>query len=74
MGLFEKLGGAPTRQPNAQEALQQIKAHPGDVLHQAGYSVPEGMTDGRQIVQHLIQSGQVGNSRVQQLMRMLGGR
>lgn len=88
MGLFDSLGQRMTQaaprqngQPQMQnrEAMQmmqqelgQIKAHPGEYLHAKGYEIPEGMTDAKQITQHLLSTGQIGNQRLQQVMRMLG--
>ena len=85
MGVFDKLGHnspaqAQQQQMNPQQMQQamqqeigQIKAHPGAYLKKAGYTIPDGMTDARQITQYLLQSGQVGGGRYQQVMRMLGG-
>lgn len=87
MGIFDSLGKqTPSRaqqgqaQPmdprQMQQAMQQeigqIKAHPGDYLKQKGFTVPDGMTDAGQITQYLLQSGQIGGGRYQQVMRMLG--
>lgn len=87
MGIFDSLGKqAPSRAPHGQaqqmdprqmqQAMQQeigqIKAHPGDYLKQKGFTIPDGMTDAGQITQYLLQSGQIGGGRYQQVMRMLG--
>lgn len=65
--LFERFGAAPA-QPSAPnhnaELLQQIranprayvgelKANPAAFLRKCGYSIPEGMSDPRQIVGYL---------------------
>lgn len=69
MSLFDQLGG---QQPmNPQQMLAEIKARPANVLSRSGFSVPAGMNDPQQIVQHLLQSGQVGNDRLQQIMRLI---
>lgn len=84
MSLFDQLAGkGPSRasggqQPvNPMEAMQnevgQMKAHPGSYLKGKGFNIPDGMTDPGQIMQYLIQSGQVGNGRYQMAMRMLNG-
>lgn len=88
MGVFDSLAKqAPSRASQAQpqqmdprqmqQAVQQeigqIKAHPGEYLKKAGYTIPDGMTDAGQITQYLLRSGQIGNGRYQQVMRMLGG-
>lgn len=83
MGLFDRIGqSTPHQMPQQipdrqtmqmmQQELGQIKAHPGDYLHAKGYEIPEGMTDAKQITQHLLRTGQIGNQRLQQIMRMLG--
>lgn len=78
MSLFDQLGqrGSPAQQQmdprQMQQEMGQIKAHPADYLKGRGFNVPGNMTDPRQITQYLIQTGQVGAPRVQQLMSMLG--
>ena len=47
--------------------------NPGAFLSRAGLSVPAGMRDPQQIVQHLLNSGQVSNQRFQQIQQMMGG-
>lgn len=69
MSLFEALGSR-----NQNDVLNQLKANPEAMLKGAGYSIPQGMNDPRQIVQHLIQSGQVSNPRLQMIQRMMGGK
>ena len=64
MSIYDNLG--------QQNALNQLKANPASVLAQRGLSVPQGMNDPRQILQHLVQSGQVSNPRLQAVMRMMG--
>lgn len=78
MGLFDQLGQQPQqgRQMDPrqmQQEIGQIKAHPGSYLKQYGYNIPDGMTDAKQITQYLLQTGQIGTPRLQQVMSMLGG-
>ena len=59
---------------NPLEMLGQLKSNPAGFLSQKGFNVPEGMNDPNQIIQHLLQSGQISNARLnyaQQLMRMM---
>lgn len=56
--------------PNRADLLNNLKKDPVSMLKQAGYNIPSGMNNPRQIVQHLIQSGQVGNSRLAQIQQM----
>lgn len=78
MSIFEKLHQKGQQQPRqiSQEEMRteigRIQADPGAYLQQRGFTIPQGMTDPRQITQHLLQSGQVGQGRLQQVMRMLG--
>lgn len=76
MGLFDRLGGQQGQQQITPDMMRQeigsIKANPGSYLSQHGFNIPDGMTDPRQITQHLLQTGQVGGGRLQQVMRMLG--
>jgi len=78
MGLFDRLSQPvqPAPQQITPDMMRQeigsIKANPGSYLSQHGFNIPDGMTDPRQITQHLLQTGQVGGGRLQQVMRMIG--
>lgn len=74
MGLFEKLGQHPgnSRQITPQEAMQQLRGNPSETLRQAGLTIPAGMNDPQQIINHLLHSGQVSNPRLQMAQRMMG--
>lgn len=84
MGLFDQLGTPiaqhgqqmdPRRmQQQMQNEVGQIKAHPGSYLKGKGYNIPDGMTDAKQITQYLLQTGQIGTPKLQQVMSMLGRR
>ena len=69
MGLFDKLGGQ-----NPQQILQQLQQDPVGMLKQKGLTIPQGMTNPQQIVNHLISSGQIPNARLQQVLQMVGRR
>lgn len=86
MGIFDSLGkqgGSRASQPQQQDPRQmqqamrqeigKISAHPSDYLKERGFNVPSDMTDARQITQYLLQTGQIGNQRLQQVMQMIGG-
>ena len=64
MSLFDSL------QPQ-QPTIDQLKADPRGVLGRAGLNIPDGMTNPQQIVNHLLQSGQVSNQRFQMVQRMI---
>lgn len=75
MSIFESLGHGCQKQReqvSPQDAMQQLKDHPAATLKQAGLSIPDGMTDPSQILQHLMQSGQISNPRLQMAQRMMG--
>ena len=75
MGIFDSLSGQRQQQApqiTPQQAMQQLRSNPAAVLKQAGLSVPDGMSNPQQIVQHLLQSGQVPQARYQQAMQMMG--
>ena len=67
MGLFDQLG----QQQNPMQMLQQIRQNPAAILQRAGLNIPAGMSDPQQIIQHLMQSGQVSQKRYQQAMQMM---
>lgn len=68
MGLFDRLGGNP------QQILQQLQQDPVGMLKQKGLTIPQGMTNPQQIVNHLVSSGQIPNARLQQVLQMMGRR
>jgi hypothetical protein len=77
MSLFDRLAQQPQEQqgitPDMMRAeMGRIQANPAAYLQQRGFNIPQGMTDPKQITQYLLQSGQVGGGRLQQVMRMLG--
>lgn len=77
MSLFNQLGRrqAPPQQrqaPNPMQMMQELRANPASFLKKAGLDIPEGMSDPQQMVNHLMQSGQVSQSRYQQAVQMMG--
>lgn len=70
MGILDKLGHSP--QPsNPMQVLQQLRSNPVSMLKQAGYNIPDGMGNPQQMVNYLIQSGQIPQSRYQQVIQAL---
>ena len=53
------------------EQLQRLMSDPQKVAKDAGFTVPEGIRDPQQIVQHLIMTGQVPNGVLQRIMPMI---
>ncbi len=77
MSLFDSLGAGNQQQGQvpkitAQQAMAQLQADPAGVLGRIGLNIPAGMNNAQQIVQHLMQTGQVPQSRLAQAMQMMG--
>ena len=73
MSLFDKVNGQP------QMNMQQLQQDPIGMARQAGYNIPQNLAGNPQaMVQHLIQSGQVGVPMMRMvqpmLNRLMGGR
>lgn len=64
--LFNTLGNKGPAQ-----MIAQIKQNPAAFFSRAGVNVPQGMTDPNQIIQHLVQSGQVPQERYNQVMQII---
>lgn len=71
MSVFDHLG---PQQADPRQMLQQLRQDPAGTLRQAAMTIPKGMQDPQQIIQHLVQSGQVPAARYQQALQMLGRR
>ena len=72
--VFDALkGGAPSAPMNPVQMLSQLRSNPVGFLRQAGLNIPDGMNNPNQIIQHLLQSGQVPQARYQQAMQMMQG-
>ena len=72
MSLFDRLGGQSMAPANMlQQAIETAKANYVNILQQKGLTIPNGMTDPQQMVQHLVQSGQVPQARYQQAVQMM---
>ena len=72
--LLNNQGQAPNAQQSQEEfraAVGQIKNDPSGFLAKAGMNIPQGMTDPGAIINHLISSGQVPQSRYAQIMSRL---
>ena len=66
MSLFDKVHGQP------QMNLQQIQNDPVGMAKQAGYNIPQNLAGNPQaMVQHLIQTGQIGGPKLKQAMQMI---
>ena len=66
MSLFDKVNGQP------QMNMQQLQQDPIGMAQKAGYNIPQNLAGNPQaMVQHLIQSGQIGGQKLQQAMQMM---
>ena len=69
MSIFDRLNGA---QPNMNDQLRQLQSDPGGMAQRAGFSIPQNLYGNPQaMVQHLIQTGQVGGPMLQRIMPMM---
>ena len=68
MSIFESMGN---KQINPQQMLNSLRNNPAALLKQRGYTIPDGMTNPQQIIQHLVNSGQVPQGRYQQALQMM---
>ena len=66
MSLFDRI------QTGGQMNLQQIQNDPIGMARQAGYNIPDNLAGNPQaMVQHLLQTGQIGGQKLQQIMPMM---
>lgn len=69
--LYQELNRNP--RVNTQDALQQLKANPAQLIRQAGFNVPANIANNPQAtVMHLLQTGQVSNPMMSMIGRMMG--
>jgi len=65
MSLFDKVNGG-------QMNMQQLQQDPIGMAQKAGYNIPQNLAGNPQaMVQHLINSGQIGGPKLQQAMQMI---
>lgn len=55
---------------NLMQMLQQLRQNPMQFLKQAGYNVPDNLTSPNDIIQYLMNSGQVTQQRYEQARQM----
>lgn len=62
----------PNNQMNFQQALQQLKTNPMQMLIQSRLNVPQNMmNDPNAIIEHLLKTGQVNQSQVNRAYQMM---
>lgn len=55
---------------NPMQLLQQLRKNPVQFLRQAGLNVPDNLTSPNDIIQHLMNSGQITQQRYEQARQM----
>ena len=55
---------------NPMQMLQQLRQNPVQMLRQAGLNVPDNLNDPNQIIQHLMNSGQVSQDAYNKARQM----
>lgn len=55
---------------NPMQMLQQLQQNPVQFLKQAGLNIPENLNSPNDIIQHLMNSGQVSQERYEQARQM----
>lgn len=66
MSMFDSLGA----RQNPMQMMSQLRNNPIGMLRQAGYNIPDGMCNPQEIINHLLNSGQVNNGRLQMAQQM----
>ena len=67
------MGGMPNKGGmNPMAMLSQLKNNPLAILKQAGFNVPDNLNNPQEIIQHLMNSGQVSQQQLNQAQQMAG--
>lgn len=56
---------------NPVQMIQQLKANPIQFLQRVGFNVPNNLNDPNDIIQHLMNSGQISQQRYEQARQMV---
>lgn len=68
--FFAALGGRTMGNINPMQMLSQLKSNPLGLLRQAGFNVPGNMNNPQDIIQHLMNSGQISQQQLNQAQQM----
>ena len=63
------VGNSP-HQMNPMQMLQQLQSNPVAFIKQAGFAIPDNLSNPNDIIQHLMNTGQVSQQRYDQALRM----
>jgi len=55
---------------NLMNVYQRLMQNPSQALMEAKFNVPQGMNNPNDIIQHLLNTGQVSQTKINQLMNM----
>ena len=72
MSFFNQLSKQPRQNVNPMQMMSQFRQDPIGALTKAGYNIPQGLNNPQQIIQHLLQTGQINNNKLAMLQRMAG--
>ena len=64
------LVGNTPQQMNPMQMLQQLKNNPMEFIKKAGFNVPENISNPNDIIQHLMNTGQISQQRYDQAVKM----
>lgn len=59
-----------SQQMNPMQMLQQLRRNPMEFIKKAGFTVPENLDNPNDIIQHLMNTGQVSQQRYDQAVKM----
>lgn len=68
--LFNALGGMAMGGMNPMAMLNQLKANPLSFLRQKGFNVPDNLSNPNDIIQHLMNTGQINQAQYNQARQM----
>ena len=64
--LYQQMGGGN----NPMQMLQQLRQNPAAFLQRMGINIPANLNDPNQIIQHLMNSGQVSQQRYEEARKI----
>lgn len=68
--IFNALGGVMNGGMNPMQMLSQLRSNPLSMLRQAGFNVPDNVGSPQAIIQHLMNTGQISQSQLNQAQQM----
>lgn len=68
--LFNALGGMAMGGMNPMAMLNQLKSNPLSFLRQKGFNVPDNLSNPNDIIQHLMNTGQINQAQYNQARQM----